>query len=265
MRNMKKMSAAEKHEDIRARHIKRQKKRRKRKLFIRSFLLIALLATVGGVLLFLTPWFNVAQIDVIGNSQVQTDSIIAQSGVYYGANIFKLSTSYACEKISQMPYIKSVQVKRKLPNKIEINVQESHVAACVANNGGYVTIDEDGKCLEIISQPPENCMQILGFELKEFKPGQKIKVDVDEKFDIIILCISEFEKNEILSSVTSLDITNTVDVKFTYKNRLTVFCGDLNNINRKLLTFNEIAFNQLSPNARGEIDLRIDGKFYYRP
>ena len=108
-------------------------------------------------------------------------------------------------------------------------------------------------------------MQILGCELKEFKSGQKIKVDADEKFDIILLYIDEFTKAEILSKVNTLDVTNTVDVKFTFENRLEVFCGDSQDITRKLLTFAEVAYNQLSPNARGEIDLRLDGKAYYRP
>lgn len=252
-------------EDIRTRHMKRQKKKRKRRIFIRSLLLLLLLAAVCGILLFLTPWFNIVQISVEGNSQVQTDAITAQSEIYSGANIFKVSTSYAREKISQMPYIKSVEVRRKLPNKIIIEIQESHAAACMANAGGYVIIDEDGKVLEIVQEAPSGCMQIVGCELKEFKLGQKIKVDSDEKFDIIILCIDEFEKNALSGAVNTLDITNTVDIKFTYENRLTVFCGEAENLYRKLLTFNEIAFNQLSPNARGEIDLRIDGKSYYRP
>ncbi len=224
-----------------------------------------LLAIVAASVMFLTPWFNITEIRVGGNATVQTDAIIAQSEIYTGANIFKISTSHAQEKISVMPYIKSVEVKKSFPSAVEINVTESHVSAYIAHGGGYVIIDEDGKVLEYTTAQPEGCMQIVGCQIQEFEPGHKIKVDLDEKFDIIILYIDEFEKSGLLGGVASLDITNVVDIKFRYENRLDVFCGDSENLDRKILTFNEIAFNQLSANARGEIDLRIDGRVHYRP
>ena len=252
-------------DDIRARHMKRQKKKRRRRIFLRTFLLLFLLGIVLFVVAFLTPWFNIAQITVAGNAQLKSEDIVAQSGIYAGNNIFRISTTQAREKIASMPYVKSVEVKRQLPNKILIEVQESHMAAYLPYAGGYAAIDEAGKGLSLMPEPPEGYMQILGCELKEFKIGQKIKVDADEKFDIILLYIDEFEKAEILGKVNTLDVTNTVDVKFTFENRLAVFCGDSQDVTRKLLTFAEVAYNQLSPNARGEIDLRLDGKAYYRP
>lgn len=252
-------------DDIRARHIKRQKKKRKRRLFFRTFVFLVLLGTALFVVAFLTPWFNIVQITVTGNAQLQSDSIIAQSGIYAGNNIFKISTAQARDQIASMPYIKSVTVKRQLPNKILIEVQESHMAACLPYGGGYVAVDEAGKVLSLMPQPPEGYMQIVGCELIEYKIGQKIKVDADEKFDIILLYIEEFERSELINKVNTLDVTNTVDVKFTFENRLEVFCGEARDVSRKLLTFAEVAYNQLSPNARGEIDLRIEGKASYRP
>lgn len=252
-------------EDIRARHMKRQKRKRKRRIFFRAFLLLLILTAAAASVMFLTPWFNITQITVNGNSTVQTDSIIAQSGIYNGANIFKISTSYARDSLAQMPYIKSVEVNRILPSAIEINVTESHKSACLPYGGGYAVIDEDGKALENVAEQPEGCMQIIGCELQKFEPGHEINVDLDEKFDIIILYIDELSKAGLLDKVTSLDITNVVDIKFKLENRLDVFCGDSDGLYRKLLTFNEVAFNQLSPNARGEIDLRIDGRAHYRP
>lgn len=266
MNNTKdKGKARPQNEDIRARHLKRQKKKRKRKLFFRTFLLLVVLGIALFVIAFLTPWFNIAEITVTGNEQVLTDSIIAQSGIYPGNNIFKVSTSHANAQISSMPYVKSVTVKRQLPNKIHIEVQESHMAAYLPYGGGYVILDEAGKVLSLEQTAPEGYMQIMGCELKEFKIGQKIKVDADEKFDIILLYIGEFERAQMLGKVTQLDVTNTVDVKFKYEDRLEVFCGESSNLSRKLLTFAEVANNQLSPNARGEIDLRTEGKAYYRP
>jgi len=252
-------------EDIRTRHIKRQKKKRKRRIFFRAFLLLFLLFSVCAIIMFMTPWFNIATIEVSGNSYVSADAITAQSEIYEGANTFKISTSYANEQIAKMPYIKSVNVERRLPNKIVIEVVESHAVAYFEYFGGYALIDEDARALEIVYEAPKDCIQIVGCELKYFSPGSKISIDSQEKFDIILLYIGELEKTEFCRSVNLLDVTNMVDVKFKFENRLTVFCGESKNLDRKLLTFTEIAYNQLSPNARGEIDLRIDSKAYYRP
>lgn len=252
-------------DDIRERHIKRQKKKRKRRLFVKAFLLLVLVGTALFVAAFLTPWFNITEIIVNGNVRLQSDAVIAQSGLYTGNNIFKAATSQARERLEEMPYVKSAAVNRKLPNKILIDIQESHEAAQLPNAGGYIVTDEDGKVLYLTSEPLEGYMQILGCEAEEFEIGKKIKVDADEKFDIIVLCIDEFEKADLIHKVNVLDVTNAVDLKFTYENRLEVFCGEAKDMSRKLLTFAEIAYNQLSPNARGEIDLRSDGQYYYRP
>ncbi len=260
-----KKRAVSQNDDIRARHIKRQKKRRKRRIFFRTFLLMLLLVIVCTTVMFLTPWFNISAIDVNGISHLNGDDIRACSGIYIGNNMFKISTSHARDKISALPYVKEVEVKRNFPKKVEINIVESHARAYFEYMGGYAVIDEDGKALEIMSEEPQNCIQIMGCELKDFSLGKKISIDSAEKFDIILLYIGELEKTEFYGGVNKLDLTNTVDIKFTFENRLTVFCGDISGLNRKILTFTEIAYNQLSPNARGEIDLRIDGSAYYRP
>lgn len=265
MRETREKSGKKQPDDIRVRHMKRQKKKRLRKIFFRTLFLLILLGLALGIVIFLTPWFHINEIQVSGNSQVSREELIYTSGIYTGNNIFKVNLGQVKSSLEQMPYIEQAEVKRILPDKISIVVTESHQAACILYLDRYAILDENGEVLDIVVQKPENLLEIKGITLAEAAAGQKVVLESEDAFDIITTLIDKFEERGIMQSVTSLDVAQPLDIKFSYENRLLVYLGDISNLEWKFLMFEEIAMHQQPPNAKGEIDLRIDGQGSFRP
>ena len=252
--------------DIRARHQLRQKKKRRKKRIIRTILVLLLLCGACAAAMFLTPWFQITQIDVKGNQKVETEAICSACGVAAGSNTFQVNLSHASELVEKLPYIKTAEIKRKLfPAKLVIEVSESSLVCQIPFAGGYIGIDDIGKVVEIESEKIQGIPTILGVNLLDYELGHMAAFEDPIRLETLLTVLSELSETELLGGVTELDVANLMDVKFIYEDRLKVYCGDTNNLKRKLLTFKEVSLHQLQDNSRGEIDLTIEGKAYHRP
>lgn len=252
--------------DIRTRHMIRQKKRRKRRILFRTVLLLIFLTSACSAAVFLTPWFHITSVDVHGNHKVPSDQIVAATGIAVGNNTFQVSLTRAHERVTKLPYIKTAKLSRRLfPAKVIVEVTESRLSGYIPFAGGFIGFDEDGKVVEIMVDKPAGVPAIKGVNLLKYEPGYKMELESTGQADTILIFIDEFRKAGLLEDITELDVTNLMDVKFRYQDRLKIYCGDDSDLERKLLTFKEVALNQLLDTDKGEIDLTVRGKAYYRP
>lgn len=252
--------------DIRARHQLRQKRKRRKKLIIRTVLILILLGGACAAAMFLTPWFQITQIDVIGNQKVESQTIVLACDIATGSNTFKVNLTRAAALIERVPYIKSAQIKRKLfPTKLVIEVTESRLVCQIPFASAFVGIDDTGKVVEIAAAQLAGVPTIEGVNLQEYELGHRAKFEDEVRLDTLMNVLNELYKAQLLEGITQVDVTNLMDIKFVYQDRLKGYCGGSDNLERKLLMFKEVALHQLAENARGEIDLTIEGKAGYRP
>ncbi|MCR4441118.1 MAG: FtsQ-type POTRA domain-containing protein [Peptococcaceae bacterium] len=99
--------------------------------------------------------FSVKAVDVKGNSFLSAEEIVELSGIRTGVNIFKLDTREAAAKMKVHPRIKNVEIKRKLPHKILLQVTERYACAYLEGQGGLIAVDEEGVYL-YKENDPEN-------------------------------------------------------------------------------------------------------------
>ena len=152
IKKIKNKNKKKKKEEKRRKLTKQERKRKKRikriKFFLKLFLLIAIIVG-GSVFAFTSPIFNIKDIKVINNNQITSDTIISLSGLKTEENIFKFYKNDVVNKIKENPYIDSVEVHRKLPSAIEIDVTERVPAFSVDYMGKYAYINTQGYILEI--------------------------------------------------------------------------------------------------------------------
>lgn len=137
----------------------RERMRHRRKLFIWFLLIIGIV--IAGVVLSLTLFFNVSSIQVNGASQYADSEIIKACGVKNGDNLFLINRDKVEEHVQQnLPYTGAVQVKRKLPSTLVLDVEDSTIAAAVHQGTEYYLINADGKVLAVASSEKEFKSQI---------------------------------------------------------------------------------------------------------
>lgn len=264
---MKKGNKKIRQNDIRARHNMRQKKRKRLTLFGRVFMFLLFISVCAVIIMFFTPTFNITSIEVEGNKKIDSQEIIAQTGVTIGQNLFKINISQVEKSLDSIAYINSVETERVLfPPALKLIVTECKPRAFITVGEKYLLIDGNCKILEETVEKPNTIPEIVGINLQKYSVGSKIDIDESEKFDIIILCIDKIDELGLISDVNSISVEDISKISFKYQNRLTVICGSELDLDDKLIFFDNIMkSNRLEDNSRGTIDLSTKGKTIYTP
>lgn len=113
------------------------------------FFTVLILGIAAGV--FFSPIFNVDEVICEGNEKISTDEIIQTAQVNIGKNIMRQGIGGIRKRIMGIAMVESVSVKRILPNRVRIIVQERTPAAYMSFDGRLAVIDIDGRVLEVIS------------------------------------------------------------------------------------------------------------------
>lgn len=245
---------------------KRRQKREKRFRILKSILKILLLfAIIVGILLFLfiSPVFNIKNINVQGNNKINTEEIESLSKINMNENIFRFSSRQIEENVKENAYIDTVEVKRKIPNTVKIIVIEREAKYQLEYGNAFVYIDGNGNILEI-SNENANLPIIRGYSTAQenIQVGNKL---VDEDCNKL-LTIEKFlrvaKTNEIYDIMTYIDISNAKDYKFELPSKGKVaYLGDDTNINDKILTLKEILTREEGKN--GQIFINDSNKMPY--
>ena len=126
----------------------KQKRKRKIKRFLKWTSLICIIAG-GTTFALVSPIFNIQEIEVIGNNIVTSETIESISEINKEQNIFKFFNKKVVENVKKNPYIETAKVKRKLPNKVQIQVEERERTFNIEFMNGYAYINNQGYILEI--------------------------------------------------------------------------------------------------------------------
>lgn len=149
--------------------------------------LLSLIFMIVMYFFFTSQLFNVDKIIVKGNERFTEESIVQISQVETGLNLFKLKSSKIASRLEKEPYIRDVKIKKKLPDKLIINVTERKACAFIKIDKDYVLIDDQGYVLERRNKKPK-LTQLTGLNVKEDKSGEVIKVEQEKEFiDILTL------------------------------------------------------------------------------
>ena len=202
----------------------------KRRERVRVVLFLAFVSFVLGLIFALySPVFNIQSIDVIGQNKFSKDEIIRMSYIQRGSNIFKLNASQAVERIEHDPYIESAIVKRNLPNKININIEERKPIALVPLMGSYILIDKNGIAVETKTQIEEKTLvSIKGLKFETFSLGKPIVEGNSKNLKVALAILTMIQEDVLLVkdllakmdyiNVSNLDeITMYIDKRFDVK------------------------------------------------
>ena len=126
--------------------------------------------------IFSSSFCNIEDLIIKGNDSLSEDEIFYKSGVQLGENIFKLDLKKSKDSLIQEPWIKEVEIKRVIPNRIIISIKERKPAAIVHTGEEYFSSTKEGIVLSKIDRPEEgfSLPLVLGLELDVIKIGEII-------------------------------------------------------------------------------------------
>ena len=166
-------------ERIRLRKIATEKKRRRQKRTLIASIFLVVLALAGFILSF-TSIFTVDSIEVKGNTHYSAEEIISMGHAVPGKNIiYHPGKAEIKEYLELNPYIKSAEVKRKLPSTLVISVSERTQLMALKYDDDYLILDRDGILLQKSRTKPKLTI-IEGNVISKIKLGETLGTENED-------------------------------------------------------------------------------------
>lgn len=244
--------------------------------------LISVLTVVVALMLGLSVFFKVGRITVSGAEVYQPWSVVEASGISKGENLLTLSRARATSQIlANLPYVKTVRIGIKLPDTVNIEIEESNVAYAIKDDQGtWWLMDSDAKVTEMINNSVAgNYTQVLGVTLSapkvgetgvpteaqaetvETQPGEEtlptvapIVVTGAERLAVAQEILKALEANDIVGGAASVDVSQVDDIVLWYGSQYQVNLGNSDNITYKITCMYD-AILQMSDYQTGILDV----------
>lgn len=173
---------------------RKKKKHRRSFFFLKLFLL---LVAAGAVIGFaLSPVFTIKNVEVEGNRFYTAEQIINMSEVKTGGNLFlNAQKSVIKNNLKKDIYFRSVNVKRRLPSTLVIEVKEKEELAALVYGDKYIVIDDHEEVLRIAKIDPEVTV-VKGLKIKAMEVGETIQVEETKKFRETIKALNAMREGD---------------------------------------------------------------------
>lgn len=129
--------------------------KRRRRTLLRAFMAFVLVIAVFVILftVIYKVFFVISEIAVTGNARYDAGQITEAAGVSTGDNLYSFSSRIVGEKLRlRLPYIRSLEVRRDVPNRITFTVEEYTPRFYAFVYGQGCILSEDLTVLELTGQ-----------------------------------------------------------------------------------------------------------------
>ena len=238
--------------------------------------LITVTAVVLAIVMGLSVFFKVETITVTGADTYSAWAVREASGISEGDKLLTFSKIRAASQImANLPYVKGVRIGIKLPDTVNIMIEEESVVYAIkSSDGQWWMMDSDGRVVEQANNAKAaTATRVLGVTLEaptvnekgvatEMTPsetnelGELIPVTTTgaQRLTAALQILKALENNDIVGEAASVDVTSTEDIILWYGTRYQVNLGDTSRLDYKVDCMND-AILQMSDYQSGVLDI----------
>lgn len=239
------------------------KKRRRKKRIKRLLIFFIFLISLSVILCLKIPYFNISSITVDNNKIVDEDYIIKNSGIVKGSNIFCVNEKSIKAKIEKNPYVSDVNIRRELPDKIIIDVDERQPAYYTMFSNQYYIIDNKGIVLEKKDTiKGMSLIFIKGVSEKDCILGKSIFTINSREINVISEVASLIPRLSSPIKITAIDVSDILNINIYFSN-MYVKIGDDQNIQSKINKGINVILGNSLKDAKGYVDVSFKGNPVY--
>ena len=233
----------------------RRRKRKRKGNKTLHYILLLMFVLAAGAALSLTVLFKIEAVEVLGNDRYAPEDIIADSGIQVGENLFRISGAEVSPKLTEKyPYIEKVVLRRKFPPKIQIEITQGIPAAALKEGETVTLITRQGKVLEqgFVFIPP-GVPLVKGIGAGEAIPGAYLGEECREALKMLDYLFQAMQETDF-GSITNVDLTDRLNMRVVYENRLILELGTEAELPYKLKFIKTLLETKLEPDDEGILD-----------
>lgn len=232
---------------------------------------------IVSVLVF-SVWFigfcRVREINVYGAVFSDAEKIAASCGIKNGAHTYSVNKSKTAEKIkAENIYVRAVSVRRSLPSKINITVEEYSPAFYMEYDGNFFILSDKLTVLEVRSdisgESYKNTARLSLSGVKGFEVGKAVIFDEADDLAFYRDITAKILASPIGEKINSVDLSDKFDIHILYNNLYTIVLSTWRNIDSDLSLcirlLKKIESDPYYANVTGNIRVISDDKISFQP
>lgn len=243
------------------------------------------LAVVLAVVMGLTVFFKVDQVVVYGNEAYSAWTVQEAAGIEGGENLMTFNSTKASAKIkAALPYVKSARIGIKLPDTVNIYIEEVDVAYAIkSQDGTWWLMTSSGNVVEQIDGGTAGSYtKVLGVELDNPEEGTVARavetitsvapsaetedgstpteepvasvITGSQRLQAALGVLSALETNDIVGEAASVDVSSLTNIELWYGQRFQVNLGDASDMVTKV-SWMKSTISQLKEYDMGVLDV----------
>ena len=236
-------------------------RRIKRALVSAAGLILIALAGFAGYSFADSPFFDIGEINISGQTTVSRDEIIAISGLKLGTNILRYKSTQLARRIQTQPFIRTAHVARVFPNRIDIKVVERVPMTIISADDRYLILDEYGYCLSEVSPSTAESWSLPGIrccsEAMDLRPGEQSR----DKGVLAALTLIDKLDPFFLENILEIDAPTAEKLAVINTDGLYIYFGQPEDLGRKLQNYEELLIKnaeKCNADTLEYVDLRYD-------
>lgn len=242
------------------------KKRRRRGNYVVYYIMLAVVAFIIFAILSVTVLFNCEGIVVEGETVYSDEEIIKASGLKGDENLVRLSLFGISDDILEelVSLDTAVVTKHYFPPHIKITVTPAEPMVNFYYAGKNYVISHEGRVMQI-DRTAADCMEVVGYQPGEsVVVGDYITAANPEQDDMIKTVSTALELKE-LEGITKLDISDMINIKMTYEDRVVITLGSVLQLEQKLSIIKELVTTYIGEDEKVTLDVSNPVRVVQRP
>ena len=224
--------------------------------------LLAMTAVVLALVVGMSIFFRVERITITGGNVYSEWTIREASGIEEGDYLLTFSRERASGRIiAELPYVNRVRIGIKLPDTVNIVIEELDVVYSAQDTTGlWWLISSEGKVVEMTdAATAATYTKVLGVNLESPVVGEiaearenatnptaqtdaqgqiigtePVLVTNGERLEVALQILRELERNDEVGTAASVDVTDTSNIVLWYGTQYEVLLGDSGRLDYKI-------------------------------
>ena len=241
------------------------RKSKKSKVFKNTLLVNLFLSMLILFGVLMTPIFAVKQILVNGITHLSNEKIVDTSNIKVSSNIFLFRTSTAEQLVSNLSFVKKVEIKRSFPDSVVINIIECKpVAQVQCSQNLFLAVDIEGKILDSASDKTKyQVPTILNIPVNQFEVAKPLATEESAQFETLLAVSGILLENELSDRVENVLIEDG-NTKIKFIDNITCDIGKDKNDSYRIKFIKEV-IDKIPEGKTGVVEFIDEYKAVFKP
>lgn len=223
--------------------------------------LLVVVVMAGLLLAASLVFFRVKRVTVTGSVRYNATELEQAAAIEHDSWLFSLPVEQIKTTLLQAyPYIKDIEVKRKLPDTVELALTECRPIAYIDQGGRRWIVDTDGKLLEVVTTDVDTgCFEVRGVTLDTpvvntfFLSPESGEVQ-KQTYESLL---AELLHYEFLGTIDYIDLTSIAGIEFSVQGKYVVRVGVVSDLAYKMQLLESVLIElaEGKSNLKGTISL----------